>query len=75
MTDANLGSDAIDSYFNDSVFVGNSIMLHYKNYVTRRRGSDSGFLGNAKFHASASFRLLQQYAADHRQFHAPALSG
>ena len=55
VTDANLGSDAIDSYFNDSVFVGNSIMLHYKNYVTRRRGSDSGFLGNAKFHASASF--------------------
>ena len=55
VTDAALGADEIDAYFNDSVFVGNSIMLHYKNYVTRRRGSDSTFLGSAKFHTSASF--------------------
>ncbi len=56
VTDADIGPDEIDSFFNDSVFVGNSIMLHYKNnYTTQKRGSDSGFLGTAKFHASGSF--------------------
>lgn len=55
VTDASLGADSIDSYFDNSVFVGNSIMLHYKNYVTTRRNSDSSFLGSAKFFASASF--------------------
>ena len=56
ITDADIGPDEIDSFFDDSVFVGHSVMMHFKDkYVAYKRGSDSGFLGGAKFHASASF--------------------
>ncbi len=50
-------ADVYDSYFNDSVFVGNSIMLHYRNYVTDKRNTVSSFMGNAYFFASASFSM------------------
>ncbi len=49
--------DLNDAYFNNSVFVGNSIMLHYSNYATKQRQADKGFLGNAAFFAAASFSL------------------
>ena len=56
ITDADIGPDEIDSFFDDSVFVGHSVMMHFKDkYVAYKRGSDSGFLGGAKFHASGSF--------------------
>lgn len=55
-TNMTLQADVNDVYFNDSVFVGNSIMLHYKNYVTSNRASTS-LLGNASFFAAASFSL------------------
>ena len=56
VTDADIGPDEIDSFFDDSVFVGHSVMMHFKDkYVAYKRGSDSGFLGGAKFHASGSF--------------------
>lgn len=56
VTDADIGPDAIDSFFDDSVFVGHSVMMHFKDkYVAYKRGGDSGFLGGAKFHASGSF--------------------
>ena len=47
--------DLNDAYFHNSVFVGNSIMLHFSNFVTRKRASDAGFLGKAQFFAAASF--------------------
>lgn len=50
-----LKADVNDVYFNDSVFVGNSIMLHFKNYVTANRGYVSDLLGNSGFFAAASF--------------------
>lgn len=56
ITDADIGPDEIDSFFDDSVFVGHSVMMHFKDkYVAYKRGGDSGFLGGAKFHASGSF--------------------
>ena len=56
ITDADIGPDEIDSFFDDSVFVGHSVMMHFKDkYVAYKRGGDSGFLGTAKFHASGSF--------------------
>ena len=56
VTDADIGPDEIDSFFDDSVFVGHSVMMHFKDkYVAYKRGGDSGFLGSAKFHASGSF--------------------
>ncbi len=50
-------ADVNDGYFDDSVFVGNSIMLHYKNYVADKRVALPDLLGNAKFFAAASFSL------------------
>lgn len=50
-------ADVNDGYFNDSVFVGNSIMLHYKNYVSAKRSGVPELLGNASFFAAASFSL------------------
>ncbi len=54
-TNYELEADVNDSYFNGSVFVGNSIMLHYKNYVSTNRATNSGLLGDASFFAAASF--------------------
>ncbi len=56
-TNLNVGADVYDTYFNKSVFVGNSIMLHYRNYTTEKRESNPSFLGNATFFASASFSM------------------
>lgn len=45
-----------DAFFNDSVFVGNSIMLGYENFAkTQRAGSIPDFLGNSKFFCAGSF--------------------
>lgn len=43
--DAALG----DSYFDDAVFVGDSISLKLKNYVTKQRNRSPGFFGGAQF--------------------------
>ena len=49
-------SDAVDSFFNDSIFVGHSVMLKYKRFVDNNRASSvPDFLGNAKFFCAGSF--------------------
>lgn len=50
-----LTADVDDIFFNDSVFVGNSVMLHFKNYVTSNRAIVPDLLGNSQFFAAASF--------------------
>ncbi len=46
----------VDSFFNDSVFVGNSIMLKYEKFVNKYRASSvSDFLGTSKFFCAGSF--------------------
>jgi len=42
------------SYFNDAVFIGDSVSLKLKNYVTEKRQTDPGFLGKAQFLVSGS---------------------
>ena len=45
-----------DAFFNDSVFVGNSIMLGYEKFAKSQRAGDvSDFLGNAKFFTAGSW--------------------
>jgi hypothetical protein len=46
---ARLDSGEFDSYFDDAVFVGDSITKTFRNYVTAKRESDGGCLGDAKF--------------------------
>lgn len=50
-----ISADAVDAYFNNSVFVGHSVMVHFKNYVTGWRQSMPNLLGNALFACSSSF--------------------
>lgn len=38
-----------DEYFDDAVFVGDSISLKLKNYVNKQRRREPGFLGGAQF--------------------------
>lgn len=38
-----------DSYFNSTVFVGDSISLKLRDYVYQQRETDPGFLGDAQF--------------------------
>lgn len=45
-----------DVFFNDSVFVGNSIMLGYQKFTNKQRaGNIPDFLGTAKFFVAGSF--------------------
>ena len=49
-------TDEVDAFFNDSVFVGHSVMVHFSNYVGKWRGEISGdILGNARFCCTSSF--------------------
>ena len=44
-------------YFDNSVFLGDSVTLGLKNYTTKKRQTDSYFLGNAKFIAVGSYSV------------------
>ena len=50
-----IGTSELDNYFNDSIFIGHSVMMHFKNYAEYMRSSYPEFLGNAQFFASGSF--------------------
>ena len=47
--------DPLDEYFRDSVFIGNSIMVHFYNYVSAKRTTYSDFLGKCKFLAASAY--------------------
>ena len=46
---------APDSYFDDAVFIGDSVSLMLKYYASSMRGSNPNFLGKAQFLCSGSF--------------------
>ena len=47
-------AQADPSFLNGAVFVGDSVTLKLKNYVTQKRKTDSGFFGTAGFLAAGS---------------------
>lgn len=50
-----VASDKADpSYLNDAVFIGDSVSLKLKNYVTVKRKTDAGFFGKAQFLTAGS---------------------
>ena len=56
---SSITADSIDAFFNDSMFVGNSIMLGYSNYATKlRAGAVSTFLGKSTFFCGGSFGVV-----------------
>ncbi len=50
-----IGKSTYDSYFNNSLFIGHSLTMHFKNYVDYMRSYYPSFLGNAMFFTSGSF--------------------
>ena len=49
-------SNPVDSFFDGSIFVGNSIMLKYRNFANKYRTSSvKDFLGNSEFFCGGSF--------------------
>ncbi|MBE6677974.1 MAG: hypothetical protein E7597_04180 [Ruminococcaceae bacterium] len=73
----NVEYDVNDTYFKNSVFVGNSIMLHFSKYTERKRAADKGFLGNANFFAAASFSYYNNahQTADSKDCALPSFRG
>ncbi len=51
------GSDFYDAFFNDSVFIGDSITQGLQNYATQMRKERPALLGDARFAAAKSFNL------------------
>lgn len=49
ITAERLASGEFDRYFDDAVFVGDSITKSFRNYVTEKRESDGHCLGDAQF--------------------------
>ena len=45
---------ADQSYLDDAVFIGDSVSLKLKNYVTAKRKTEAGFFGKAQFLAAGS---------------------
>ncbi|MBE6677721.1 MAG: hypothetical protein E7597_02875 [Ruminococcaceae bacterium] len=53
--DSDIKADPIDSYFDNSVFIGYSIMMHFGRYIGEWRTEvDPGMLGTAQFCAGVS---------------------
>lgn len=51
-----LATSEIDAFFDDSVFVGHSVMVHFSSYVSRwRSGISNDILGNARFCCTSNF--------------------
>ncbi len=49
-------ADSVDSFFNDGIFVGNSIMLKYQKFVSKYRASSvPDFMGTSTFFCGGSF--------------------
>lgn len=46
-----------DAYFDDAVFVGDSLTRQLRNYVSAEKEKDRGTLGGARFLATANFTL------------------
>ena len=52
-------SDPVDaSYFDDAVFIGDSVSLKLQYYVRDKRKSEEGFLGKAQFLTAGSFSYI-----------------
>ncbi len=63
ITVSTLGASEYDEYFADSMFIGNSIMVHFYNFNDMMRSKQPGFLGKCKIFASSNFSALEDSKA------------
>ncbi len=60
-----LETNPVDSYFNDSVFVGYSIMMHFGNYIAQWHSEiDSSIMGNPTFCAGVGISFYADETQD-----------
>ena len=59
VTYANLTSSEYDKYFENSMFIGNSVMVHFYNFYSSKKSKISGFLGGSKFFAVGNYSALE----------------
>lgn len=57
VTDEMLDSGRFDAYFDDAVFVGDSITESLRNYCIAQQRDDADFMGNAQFLAAVSMSV------------------
>ena len=57
VTDAILASGAFDAYFDDALFLGDSITRDFHRYVIDRKGAEEAFLGEAMYLYAAGYNL------------------
>lgn len=57
VTDEMLDSGRFDAYFDDAVFVGDSITESLRNYCIAQQRNDADFMGNAQFLAAVSMSV------------------
>lgn len=57
VTDEMLDSGRFDAYFDDAVFLGDSITQSLRNYCIAQRRDDADFMGNAQFLAAVSMSV------------------
>ena len=55
---SSISTSEYDAYFNNSLFVGHSVMVHFKNYVNSWRGKNEGILGDAIMCCTSSFSFF-----------------
>lgn len=53
-------SEGADAYFQNSVFIGDSVMMGFRNYIAKK---DSSFLGGPRFLVSGSYGAANAVAA------------
>lgn len=54
----------LDRFFDNSVFIGNSLMMDFYNYTAVRRRSVPDFLGNAKFFCTYGYSAYLDLEGD-----------
>ncbi|NLN55562.1 MAG: hypothetical protein GX148_04580 [Clostridiales bacterium] len=59
VTYANLAASEYDKFFENSMFVGNSVMVHFYNFYSSKKSKISGFLGGSKFFAVGNYSALE----------------
>ena len=59
LTISNLGVSEYDEYFQNSMFIGNSIMVHFYNFISSQRASNPKFLGKCAIFSSSNFSSLE----------------
>lgn len=62
--DADLGLGLYDSFFDDAVFVGDSVFSQLARYALERRQKEPAFLGKARFLVAGNYNL---YLASHKK--------